>query len=128
MQAKLSAATLLGQLGNTAAAAHYSEQCRVYRIPEFLITRYEMEKILCMSKSQACLWIRHPDLRLVDGWDVKHALLQLRGIWSKCNTRLNLRPIGRQLCISWIWRSRLYIYGGGVHLSGSKFERLYDIW
>ena len=130
MKMKLQLARLFTGLKNTGTASYFAEKGRSYRTPPFLLNYREVSDINNSCRSRIALWKRHPDLGLIDDWDVEYPLLQVRGTWSKFDLKTSIGPLKRRGGVTWIWRSKLYVFGGARHKDQNQVESypVFDIW
>lgn len=111
MEAAVRFVHLFCDLRNTAAAGYFAYRVLLYeswfsdRVPE-------IENIIDHSGINGIPLYRHPEPETVDTRPVEYPQLQLRGIWTKIEAFLNIRPPNLPNPNAWIWRSRLYVRFG----------------
>ena len=132
MQASLMLSQIYRELGNGSAASYYM----------FVATKMhprlapggipEIEHLQKENVSAELYKIRSPDLNLINNWSLSDQELQTRGIWNKIDAKSSLGPKKRESPLCWIWRSRLYIFGGMLIVKDKKTKKVInqmtDIW
>ena len=128
MKAALRLAQVFLGLGNIATSSYLTYICTYVYPFNFPKGVPEIEKLNKESQSVERLKSRSPDLKILNDWDVSDPRLQIRGIWNKMYISSVLGPRRREYMTCWIWRSRLYIFGGVITTMDRSTEKLRDIW
>ena len=116
---------LLYKMLNTAAAIHLSVTTCFGPFSMDVLEAFRTDKTWYLE----LLALRHPDFQLVAEQKIMNTDVQIRGSWQRLYPKPRLRPQSRAGHSSWIWNSRLYIYGGRIHRKhNAEPKELIDFW
>lgn len=123
MKAALRFIHIFRNLGNSAAVTYYSYLSSVHYSAIFPESIPQLKKLIDECDIRMWYAAQHPSVHSAKNWDVTEPKLQVRGIWRRLNMKADYRPLRRMQDGCWIWKSRLYMFGG---LVSSDYGR--DLW
>lgn len=107
-------ADLFEKLGNTATSVE--RLCALKDMMKLLPARHQtdaLKQLFDIPKFFSQIQLRHPDPKLCHKLSVTHPRLQIQGSWKKIATQSGKKgPGARQRFSSFIWDSKLYVFGG----------------
>ena len=124
MKAALRCIHIYLRLGNTAAVTYYSYLSSVHYpaiFPERSIP--QLKRLIDECDIHKYYAAQHPSVDSAKTWDLTEPRLQVRGMWRDLKMKAEIRPPRRMQDGSWIWRSKLYMFGG---LVSKDYGR--DLW
>ena len=118
------------RLGNTATAGErrWVATSTTQSLPLTHSTP-QVKKMIATDKLTKAISLRNPDPSLCHKLTLTHPRLQIRGSWRKLQLKPGEKSIaGRMKFSSFIWKSRLYVFGGwqGYFSNGDPFFK--DFW
>jgi hypothetical protein len=121
---------IFNRLGNTATAGEriWVAKSTTQSLPPAHSTP-QVKRMITTDKLTQAISLRNPDPSLCHKLTLTHPRLQVRGSWRKLQLKPGEKSIGgRMKFASFIWKSRLYVFGGwqGDLSSANPFFK--DFW